>query len=179
MSKIASRYTIALLEVAIEEERVSFYRDQIKLIQDTIDECPGLMVFLNHYLISKEDKKALIKKIFADQDNESIIKFLYVIIDHDRCSNLVTIIDDFLKQSNGYMGILTGYVYSAYQLDEKQLKEIEEAISIKLDKTVWLENIIDQKLISGVKIVVDDNVIDGSLKNKISLLRNSLLSRGG
>ena len=179
MSKIASRYTVALLELAIDEERVLFYRDQIALIHDTINKCPRLMAFLNHFMISKEEKKALIKKIFSDQDNESVIKFLYVIIDQDRCNILDTIIDDFLKQSNAYMGILTGYVYSAYQLDEKQLKEIEDAVSIRLDKKVLLENFIDQELISGVKIVVDDNVIDGSLKNKISLLRNSLLSRGG
>jgi len=179
MSKIASRYTVALLELAIDEARVPFYRDQIALIHNTINKCPSLMVFLNHFLISKEEKKALIEEIFADHDNESVIKFLYVIIDHDRCNILDTIIDDFLKQSNAYLGILTGYVYSAYQLDEKQLKEIEDAVSIRLEKKVILENFVDQGLISGVKIVVDDNVIDGTLKNKISLLKNSLLSRGG
>ncbi|MDD2591268.1 MAG: ATP synthase F1 subunit delta [Erysipelotrichaceae bacterium] len=178
MNKIASRYSLALLELAQEEDRLQFYCEQMAMVKEVFKQNPELLPFLNHYLIPKEDKKAVINRIFATDDNMSVVRFIWLIVDHTRVNLLQIIIDDFLDQAYLAQGIMIGKVYSIKKLDRQELKDIELAVANRVDKKVLLENIIDRELMAGVKVVIKDMVIDGSLKNRISLLKDSLLNRG-
>lgn len=178
MSKIASRYSLALLELAKEEDSLDFYCEQLKRIKRVFKTNSELLPFLKHYLISKEDKKKVIDKIFADDSNQSIVRFIYLIVDNNRHDIIEQIIDDFLIKANEEQGRIMGQVYSIDYLSDKQIKEIEEAVSERFEYRVMLENMIDTELLSGIKVVVRDRVIDGSLKSRINMLKNSLLNRG-
>ena len=65
-------------------------------------------------------------------------------------------------------------VYSARALKVDELEKISAYITEKLGVEARLENKIDKSLISGIKIVCGDKVIDGSLKSRLDALKNSL-----
>ena len=178
MNKIASRYSLALLELAKEENSLDFYIDQLKKIKIVFKTNKELLPFLRHYLITKEDKKKVIDQIFADDTNQSIVKFIYLIVDNNRHNIIEQIIDEFLLKANEAQGRIMGQVYSIDYLSDKQMKDIEKAISERFASNVMLENLIDDDLLSGIKVVIGDRVIDGSLKSRINMLKNSLLNRG-
>ncbi|MEA5026817.1 ATP synthase subunit delta [bioreactor metagenome] len=179
MNVITSRYTSALIELAAENDSLDVFRAQFKMIKETFTANPDLLVFLKHYLISKADKKAALAKIFYPDIDEMIMNFMYIIIDHDRCSMIELIIADFLAKSNALSGISSGIVYSVRELDKQQLTELETALGLRFGGRIELENRIDKDLLSGVKVVVGDQVIDGSIRNKLSQLKENLLRRGG
>ena len=56
--------------------------------------------------------------------------------------------------------------------------KVEKVIEAKLGSQVELENVIDERLIGGVKVIVEDKIFDGSVKNKVERLKESLI-RGG
>ena len=58
MSKLARRYSIALYELAEEENKFAEYREEVKSLIDVWSENPQLNEFLSNQLVSKEDKKA-------------------------------------------------------------------------------------------------------------------------
>ena len=72
-----------------------------------------------------------------------------------------------------------GIVYSVYVLEEALLTELEQALSEKYSYKITLENKIDSSLIQGIKVEIDNFVIDGSIKAKLASLKEQLLKRGG
>ena len=59
--------------------------------------------------------------------------------------------------------------------DELPIAELEKALSTKLQDKVELENRIDGNLIKGIKVVIDDVVMDDSMRYKIDALKETLL----
>ena len=66
MDTISTRYAKALIELAIEENRVSDYQSQMKFVHSVILENSELVTFLKHNSIKDNEKKDLISKIFKD-----------------------------------------------------------------------------------------------------------------
>ena len=66
-------------------------------------------------------------------------------------------------------------MYSIRELSDEEIKQIETSVSKKLDTNVELTNRISKDLISGIRVVVEDVVIDGSMKYKLDNLRSELL----
>ena len=62
-------------------------------------------------------------------------------------------------------------------LIKKQIERIEEGIAKKLGHKVELKNVIDERLIGGVRVVIHDHVYDGSIKYKLETLQNNLKER--
>jgi len=72
--------------------------------------------------------------------------------------------------------VVRAKVSSRINLDKKMIDEIEDFIKkrYKAQNTV-LEFKIDSKLLGGIKLEVEDEVIDMTLKNKIKKLQNFLI----
>ena len=68
MDTISTRYAKALIELAIEENKVSDYQSQMKFVHSVILENSELVTFLKHNSIKDNDKKDLISKIFKDKE---------------------------------------------------------------------------------------------------------------
>ena len=57
MDTIASRYANALLELAIENNKVNEYQKEIKLVYSVVKENPDLVDFFKCYAIDNIEKK--------------------------------------------------------------------------------------------------------------------------
>ena len=84
MDTIASRYASALLELAIECDKVDTYQKQMKFVYSVIKENPSLVEFLKCYTIENDEKKNLIKKIFEGELEINILHFMFLLIDKKR-----------------------------------------------------------------------------------------------
>lgn len=72
-------------------------------------------------------------------------------------------------------GVVKGIVYSVRPLDADEMQRITDFASNKFNRKTTLINKIDKSLISGIKLEVGDQIIDGSLKSQLDDLRSSLL----
>ena len=59
----------------------------------------------------------------------------------------------------------------------QEVKEVEDALSKKENKTIRLRVVNDPSLIGGIKVEINNRVFDGSIKNKIALLKKELLRK--
>ena len=85
--------------------------------------------------------------------------------------------NEFNKLANQELGIFDGYVYSVNYLTKEQINRIEVSISDVLHHRVELINKIDESLIGGVKVAVNDHVFDGSIKYKLANMKQMLNER--
>ena len=176
MDTIASRYASALLELAIENNKVNEYQKQIKFVYSVIKENPNLVDFLKCYAIDNIEKKKLIEKIFKDEVCVEVLHFMFLLIDKKRINYIDRICVEFNSVCNEYRGVLEGIIYTTSELNEEQIKKIEEKVSSKLNKKVELTNSINPSIIGGVKIVVNDTVFDNSVESRIKALKQELIN---
>lgn len=63
-------------------------------------------------------------------------------------------------------------------MSNEQIEKIQESLSTRLNCKVELTNSLDEKLLGGVKVSIEDKIFDGSIKNKLEKLKESLISGG-
>lgn len=177
MDSLYSRYANALFSIALEENKVEFYKNEIKMLKQVILQNDEILHLLSSCFILKEDKEKIIDDVFKNQDI-NIINFLKVIVNNKRTNYLIKIFEEFIKTCNENLNVKEGIVYSITKLDKKQVEEIEKALKVRLNCEVELVNLIDERLLGGVKVVIEDKIFDGSIKNKLEKLKSSLISGG-
>ena len=177
MDSLYSRYASALLSIAEEKNQIDVYRKKIKMWRTLISENEELLHLLSSCFIEKEDKENIVDEIFKDEEIE-IKNFVKIVIQNKRTNELLKIFDEFILEANERLGIKDGIVYSIDYLSKEQMASIQKNLSLRLKCECELTNVVDKRLLGGIKVVVEDKVFDGSIKNKLEKLKESLISGG-
>jgi F-type H+-transporting ATPase subunit delta len=96
-------------------------------------------------------------------------------VDKQRQRALPYIFRAYLKLYNEHFNIIEATAYTVDPLTPEEIRTLEQELSQKEKQTVTISNRIDKSLVSGIKLSYGDKVIDGSMKGRLSQLRNSLL----
>ena len=70
--------------------------------------------------------------------------------------------------------ILEGTAITAVKLSEKEIKDLEKNLSIKYNKNVTLNNIVDETILGGVLVKLGNEEIDGTVRTRLSKMKNQL-----
>jgi len=74
-------------------------------------------------------------------------------------------------------GNVRAKISSKIKIDKKTVDEIEEFIKKRYKaKNAILEFKIDEKLLGGIKLEIEDEILDTTLKNRIKKLQNYLIT---
>lgn len=176
MDIICMRYAESLFDLAIEERAIDTYQKDMLKIQEVFED-ESFVKFFSHVAVLDEVKVDVLKKSFEGQVSLYVYNFLLLLIKRRRMKYIQGICQQFQSLCNDYFGIKEGKLYSAYELDDSQLKKIEHAIGKKEGKKVKLRVVIDERLIGGIKVEVDNHVYDDSLSYKLESLKQELLRR--
>lgn len=171
-SKAAKRYANAYLETAIDLKVLEKAKEDMLLIQNTFKSSPDLRLFLHSPIIKKDKKRAAIEAIFGDKLQDVTNNLLTIISDKDREMLIEDITKHFIELYNVHHGNINVGVLSAYKLDERQVNALVKKLEEVSGKNVLLDTTIDESLIGGLKVRIDDTVIDGSVKYKLSQLKD-------
>lgn len=177
--KVFSSYAAALFSLAKEEKKLSEYSSALSEVGKNLKDNSDYSAILYSYAIPKEEKYALIKKVYSGFGLPSLVGFLSVLADHHLFPYFEKVEREYVRMSNDALGIKEGIVYSPTLLDADSLHSIEEALGKKLSSEVHLDNRVDKGLLGGVKVALDGKLYDGSLETKLETLRLRLLSKEG
>lgn len=177
MDSIYNRYALSLFSIAKEENQVEKYKNTIKMIKQVMLENKDLVHLLSSYFILQEEKEMVLDNIFPQVD-EYILNFIKIIVKNKRMMEIIGIFNEFNKMCNDYLKIKEGTIYSTEELSSSEIESIEQKLSKVISTKVELINKIDEKLIGGIKVVIEDQVFDGSIKNKLETLKSALISGG-
>ena len=102
---LAKKYGRAIYEIAAEQNSLEKTEEDLHLIADAIKEHADLKEILFHPLLAKDVKKDTIKKIFADKVQPVVLQFCFVVIDRDRITDFLPMVDVFTTLAHHGMGI--------------------------------------------------------------------------
>ena len=175
MSVVGDRYAESLFDLAKEENKVTQYLDDIKLVGEVLDSDPQIVQFFNHVLIENDKKIQLLDQSFKGNVDQYVLNFLKLLVQSRRIRYIDDIVKSYINLSNQYLGIEEGMIYTPYELTDQQIQDIEKAISQKENKKVTLKVSIDPSLLGGIKVQIANRIYDGTIKNKVEMLKKELL----
>jgi len=172
---ISKRYSDALVELAkstsLSYEKIS---SDLMVVKNTLSQSPDLNDFFNNPLISVEDKKEIIDKIFSNEIDPLMVNFLKVLVDKDRFSAFEEIIASFKDSVDKINNISRVKVTSAVNLSEEAKNRLKSKLEDKMKKIVTLDWETNPEIIAGLVIQMGDNIIDTSLKHKLEDLSKNI-----
>ena len=170
-------YALALFSLAQEEKKLIQYKKQSQVIVEALEENLEFISILNTKSISVEERQDLVKKALDKQTNKNIMNFIYILIGRSKATTLIPALKKLIKLINEKEGIDEGYVYSTELLSKLELSKVVKKTSDMLGKKVVLINKIDKELISGIRIIVKDEIIEDNIGSRFKQMRNELLNR--
>lgn len=172
---VADRYSDALVELA-QDGKITFGKilTDLNLVKDILEKSQDLGAFLINPLISIEDKKGVIDKVFSKEVDALIVNFLKVLVDKNRFSVFDEVLECYNKSLDDINNITRISVTSAVEMTEDSRKKLKEKLESKFKKSVILDLNINPDIIAGLVIRMGDNVMDMSLKYKLEDLSKSI-----
>ncbi len=174
----AKNYAEALIEIA--RDGVMTYNEiyeDLNSVQEILDMAPELSEVLKNPTVSYDIKADITDEIFQKEVHASIVNFLKILIEKNRFQEFSRIRAAYINKLNKINNIQPVSVTSAVELTGEQKKSITGKLEEKLRKQVQPCWNIDENIIAGLVVKINDDVIDTSLKNKINKISKELLLR--
>lgn len=171
-SKAARRYASALLQYAIESEKLDTIRKDVDFIDESIAQSRELKLFFKSPIVKPADKAAVLEQLFKKEVSEQTWSFLALVSKKERYDLLAGIMQAFVKAYQDYAGITSAEIFYAQKLNKTQLSSIKKALEARTNKKVNLSTTHKPSLLGGIVVKLEDTVIDGSVKHKLEQLES-------
>ena len=172
-SKISVRYSRALFQSALDKKILDKVNEDMIFIAE-ICKLPEAKEFLNSPIIPPSRKEAIFHKMFEGNVEKITLSLINLVVKNGRETYLPAIARVFIHETMKFRGITESILTTAVKVNDKVKKEITDLISAVFKTKVELKEKIDQEIIGGFILRVDDNYIDASVRNKLRKIKKDL-----
>jgi F-type H+-transporting ATPase subunit delta len=175
-STIARNYAEALLELARRANDLRGWGTLMQSIADAMQRDQKLRVFLETPRVDTKTKNGILRRALADRAPSKFVRFVESVVSHRRQMLIPEIAQEYNDLVDEVENRMHANVTVAREADEKTRKLIADRLSKVFDKTVVPHLTVDSRILGGLVVRVGDTVMDGSVRRKLTTLRNRMLS---
>jgi F-type H+-transporting ATPase subunit delta len=173
---IARRYAKALFESCEEKKLLKEIAEDFVSINSVFGSNNELKNLIHSQVVQSIKKEAIIKEIFSKNVNALTLTFLRFLCSKKRINLLLEIIAEFQMMYKNVMNIADAEVESVAKLNRIQLDEIKNYLENTYQKKFEIKTKLNEDLVGGFLIRLDDIVIDKSTKYHLKQLETALLA---
>ncbi len=174
MGQVDTVYANAIFELAKEENKVEEMNNEFKDLYQVFKTQDDLRKILETPVISSQEKKDLLDKLFKDEVSKNVFNFMKVLVDKDRMNEFMRISEGFFELYRKEANILLAEVYTVDELPEDIIASLTEKLAELTGSQIEIKQIVDDTLLGGVKIKIGSKIIDSSIIHKLNDLGESL-----
>lgn len=180
LSGIGKRYAVALFNAALAEDVLDQVNGDVTSFALLLEKENALRVFLSSHRVSADDKRDLLVAAIGDRASGLFVKFLLLLLEKKRLDDFATrefadIAQPFEALYQEHAGIVKVGVVTAVPLDAELERKAKETIERRTGKSARIEKSVDPRIIGGMIMIADGQIIDGSIRSQLSELRQNLL----
>jgi F-type H+-transporting ATPase subunit delta len=170
-SRVALRYVKSLLDLAVEQKALEAVHDDMLLFTSACRN-KSFSDMLRSPVIRHEDKRAILRKIFAKKVHPTTLAIFEIITRKNREPLLPEIASNFHRAYNEHRGVGSARVTTPVALDDKLRDQIRKIASgLTGTKEIELTEGVDPSLLGGFILNVGDRQFDSSLKSRLKSLK--------
>ena len=173
--RIAKRYAIALFEIAKSADIIQQVFEELKSVVADCHETKELKDFLESPIISIDDKKEVVDRVFKDSVSEQTYNFLILLAENSRFDLLQAVTDEYNVLLDDLNNVLKANITSAVEINSELKDKLVQKLEYKTSKKVVPVYYIDPEIIGGLIVEVDDKTIDSSIRTKLNNLQKQLI----
>ena len=172
----ADRYSLALYELASENNVVSQVEDQSLSILDLISSSKDFSFLIKDPTNNQENLLKVINIISNENKFESLLKnFLCFLVIQRRFFYVEQILKSFIETCSQKRGELKAELKSAKKLSSDEILKIKDELKKNFSSKIKLNYKHDQSLIGGLVVQVGSTMVDTSIKNKLQQIENRMI----
>jgi F-type H+-transporting ATPase subunit delta len=173
MEEIATVYSRALFEAALDAGRLDVVREQLGQMADALDTSRDLQVFFFSPYFSSEEKRDGLAKTLTGAD-PLLINFLELLIENHRMPVIFRMRRDLDRLWEEHNKLLPVEVTSAIALGEDEVAELGERVGAQTGRKIELTATVDPDILGGIVLRVGNSILDASIRNRLEQLRKQV-----
>ncbi len=173
---VAHAYARALLELAAAQNAAEMIGDELTALADIVRKDPLLRAFLGNPAIGGAEREQMLKTVFLGRVSPLLSNFLGVLNANRRLDQLPSIATTYAHLLDELVGKVRVDLTVATKLDAGLLAQVREGISRALNKQAIVTEHVDDKIIGGMVVRVEDRLLDGSVKTQLDQMKKDLLT---
>lgn len=172
---LAVRYADAYMGFSGKSRDVQGSADEIKKLKTLIQENPLFYDFLKSRDVTYAEKCAFIDETLKRDFSEELRHFLKLLLKKNRLY-IISAVANYVREQYAQGDTVNALLMSSYPLDAESIESIKVKLEKKLHKKLKLYLGIDGDLLGGVRVIIGNKVIDGSVRRRLGELKERLLS---
>ncbi len=179
MSALGRRYAKALLDLAREQGEIDPVLRDVSALSNAWKVSAELRELVRHPVIHRPALKAAVDAVMGKLGCSKLVRnTVNLLADKGRLGHLEEVLDALEELAEAETGHVRVEVVSAKPLSDAYYARLTEKLKRATDREVVLVKKQDSSLIGGVVTRMGDRVFDGSLSDRLSELRETLLANG-
>lgn len=169
-ARIAVRYAKALFDLALDSNVVDgVYRDMKNISRlCTMDEVKDV---ISNPVIPLQKRKDAVIALAGDDTVKLTVDFISLMFNHGRGEYLAAAARNFIDLTRRHRGIRQVTVTTAVPVDEATKEEMAALIAVQKTGSIEFNEQVDESIIGGFILRVDDSYIDASVRNRLNRFR--------
>ena len=172
---ISTRYAKALMEFAEGKESVEQVSIDMVLLENALYSSKELRAVLKSPVINKEKKKLVLQDLFGEKVSKVSMDFIFFVNSKNRESILFDISKRYNEIRNNQLNRVNAEVVSTVDFSDEQKDNLQKQLKEFSQKNVIPTYKLDESLIGGFTVRMNDTVIDASVKQQLNKLRKILV----
>jgi F-type H+-transporting ATPase subunit delta len=173
MTNLAHPYVNAVFDLATAESSIDSWLASLEILAN-VAQNPNFSSLINNPEISKSVVLDTLLECIKSNDVR-VKNFLSLLLTESRLEVLPEIYTLFKEKTEASRNSASALIQSAFPMNEENQQDFALLLTKKLGKKVNVTVEVNKELIGGVKILVNDLVIDASVKGRLEKLAAQII----
>ena len=176
-SPIARRYARALLELATEQNQLPKVKRDLDDVAAAFQTSPDLRGVFDNPGVTIDNRRKVLRALATRMGLSPMTQnTLLLMADNNRFTHIVELAEAFSALAEGASGAVSAEVTTPAAMPASFYTQLQSELEKATGRKVSLVKKEDPSLIAGAVTRVGDKVYDGSMRNRLQQIRESLLS---
>jgi F-type H+-transporting ATPase subunit delta len=172
---IGRRYAEAIFAIAREHNTIDRTLEDVQGIASMFSK-RTLVYLLNEPKVPARRKEQAIRQALAPKVLPTSLNLALLVVQRQLVEAMPNIARELAQLVLDYKNQAVADVTTAAPMDEQQLSRVRQALEQRTGKTILMQTKVQPEILGGVIARVGDQVIDGSIRHRLAVLKQQLLT---
>ena len=166
-------YAQAILSVASAENNAAQVEDEIYRFSQVVQTSEELKLTLSDASIPSVRRQQIVEDLLDGQASQITVALVSMLVAAGMGSEIKAIADQVVGLGAESRDKAVAEVYSVVDLSSDQQERLAAALKSATGKDVEMKVIIDESVMGGLLVQIEDEVIDGTVRTRLKQLREA------
>jgi F-type H+-transporting ATPase subunit delta len=175
---IARRYAGAMIDLGLKQDKLDQTLDDVREIASLFAN-RKLSYLLREPKVPLKRKETALRQALASRVLPTSLNLALLVVQRELVELMPNIARELEQLVLNYNNQAVALVTTATQIDDEQTNLIKRVLEDRTGKSIVLHTQVSPEILGGVIARVGDQLIDGSIRYRLSALRQQLLNSSG